>query len=147
MGSEQMMWEFCWMSLAQIQWLWGSTQKSELWMKGQLGGKERETGFVCLYELNWMNWVEFGDQVAVLICSVFCFSATMATAPYNYSYIFKYIIIGKYHGAHTCLWRCVCAWQPLHTRGCPLLGAACSMLGILWVRCPASAPRTAPRLL
>lgn len=22
----------------------------------------------------------------------------MATAPYNYSYIFKYIIIGKYHG-------------------------------------------------
>lgn len=25
------------------------------------------------------------------------FRATMATAPYNYSYIFKYIIIGKYH--------------------------------------------------
>lgn len=73
-------------------------------MKGYLGGEER--GFVWLYELNWMNWVEFGEQVAVLMCSVFCFSATMATAPYNYSYIFKYIIIGKYHWAHTCL----CQW-------------------------------------
>lgn len=31
----------------------------------------------------------------VKLFSLFFSSATMATAPYNYSYIFKYIIIGK----------------------------------------------------
>lgn len=41
------------------------------------------------------------DNVCVLFSEVtgfflFVFSATMATAPYNYSYIFKYIIIGKF---------------------------------------------------
>jgi len=36
----------------------------------------------------------------------------MATAPYNYSYIFKYIIIGKYCWAHTCSCHCARAGQP-----------------------------------
>lgn len=35
-------------------------------------------------------------RIIMLSCFSFSFSsATMATAPYNYSYIFKYIIIGK----------------------------------------------------
>lgn len=59
----------------------------------ELEGQEGNS--VCLYELNWINWID-SEQAAVLMCSIFCFSATMATAPYNYSYIFKYIIIGKY---------------------------------------------------
>lgn len=59
----------------------------------------REEGFFCLYELNWINWVALREQISGLTCSIFYFSATMATAPYNYSYIFKYIIIGKYQWA------------------------------------------------
>lgn len=75
-------------------------------MKGSLWGERK--GFLFFSdELNWMNWLEFGEQVLVLMCSVFYFSATMATAPYNYSYIFKYIIIGKYQWAHTCSCCCV----------------------------------------
>lgn len=67
-----------------------------------VGGERRRWGFFCLYELNWINWVTLREQVSVLTCSIFYFSATMATAPYNYSYIFKYIIIGKYQWAPTC---------------------------------------------
>lgn len=73
-------------------------------MKGWLGDRGRGRVF-CLYELNWIIWVALRNQVSLLTCSLFYFSATMATAPYNYSYIFKYIIIGKY------LWMlCVGTW-------------------------------------
>lgn len=37
------------------------------------------------------------------LCTSFLFRATMATAPYNYSYIFKYIIIGKWAALDSCL--------------------------------------------
>lgn len=83
-------------------------------LKGGWGGEEEE-GLVCFFfcsdELNWMNWLEFGEQVSVLTCSIFYFSATMATAPYNYSYIFKYIIIGKYQWLTLV---CVAVW--IHER-------------------------------
>lgn len=52
---------------------------------------------------SWLTSARLAELGSVQISSsfdMFCFclffSATMATAPYNYSYIFKYIIIGKY---------------------------------------------------
>lgn len=77
-------------------------------------------GFFCLYELKWVNWVLLREQVLVLTCSIFYFSATMATAPYNYSYIFKYIIIGKQQGAHSC--GC-CVW--IHEKLCHAAFSLC----------------------
>lgn len=75
-----------------------------------------------------MFWVALREQESVLTCSVFYFSATMATAPYNYSYIFKYIIIGKYRWAPTCVY-CVDSWE---TWGCAKLLSVCA--------CPTSVP-------
>ncbi len=71
--------------------------------------KIKECFFVILKKFN-LHWlIAFGyitwksnsklPLVAVYmpkLSLLFSFRATMATAPYNYSYIFKYIIIGKW---------------------------------------------------
>lgn len=69
--------------------------------EGGCGGRERRReGAVFSSWLTSAGLAELGSVQISSSFDMFCFclffSATMATAPYNYSYIFKYIIIGKY---------------------------------------------------